>query len=135
VALPCGALGFFAPDAEPVTGEDQDWLLALLGWAIGDLSSVPAPSGEVMHHIAEVQWRDLAPLAAASQGSPAFLSVERPSAITDLQVWTDSLLRAASEDDLMRVEERDGHRWSPRWALRRAIVHARWHGANPGGLA
>jgi predicted RNase H-like HicB family nuclease len=132
VAQPCGALGFFAPDAEPVTGDDLDWLLALLGWAIGDLLSAPAPRGDVLVHIAEAQWQALTPLAAASQGSPAFLSAEGPSALTGLQVWTDSLLRAASEDDLARVEEHDGHRWSPRWTLRRAIVHARWH-AQPQG--
>lgn len=139
---PCAATAFFAPDAQPVSAEDLDWLLALLGWATGDLADAPHADGAVLAHVAETQVQGLDPLASATESSPALLTAQDGSLLTGFQAWTEQRLRAATPDDLARVEERDGRRWSARWALRRAIVHARWHAHSrgwhpvlPGGVA
>jgi hypothetical protein len=134
LAQPCSSLAFFVPDAQPVGSGDLDWLLALLRWATGDLTAVAVAHAPLIHHIAESQWRDLAPLDATTETPPAFLSAAGVDLLAGLRDWTEERLRAATADDLARVEERDGHRWSARWALRRAIVHARWHSTPGGGI-
>ena len=129
-----GRSTFFTTDAAPVTAEDLDWYLALLGWAVGDLVALgrTLPTSTV----AQEEVTNLG--AHLTRGLSYVLdSLDLPSAAADgsnadILHWLESVtaacaarLRSASNDERARVVERDGVRWSMRSVLRQAILGAR----------
>ena len=132
---------FFAPDAEPVTSEDLDWLLALLDWTYGDLAALlaalpaaalehPGPDGVAPRAFADRTAQEQLWLVSRIEPQPAVPLVEQlPGTALDRlrQVWRASVhrLRGASDEDRERILEHDGERWSLRKVLRRSVLHAR----------
>lgn len=135
--------GFFAPDAEPLSGEDLDWYLSLLDWAYSDYIEmavqslhqpgvVQDPPNEMIKddilHVAQAQlWlisrlEPSAPVAQVSQLAGSLF--ERLEQIRRASL---ARLRAASDDERRRLIEIDGERWALRCVLRCAIVHLREH--------
>jgi len=133
---------FFAPDGEPVSNEDLDWLLALLGWAYADLrdrmqaqeevdlhsagAASQAPLQRLVHLMAAQQW-----LLAMLSEAPAPAPTTQPSLAT-LHEWLArdipaQIARFQQTDETARQQiiERDGVRWSMRKVLTRSILLAR----------
>lgn len=133
---------FFASDATPVTVEDLDWYLALLGWAVADLGALARSlSTEIVDRVGDGGRGEsdaLLSLGASLAHELAYiLSQPEPATPGPLPIagqldWLNGVvkssgdqLRAASDEDRARVVERDGARWSVRSALRQAILDAR----------
>jgi hypothetical protein len=137
----CGSAAFFTTDAPAPTSEDLDWLLALLQWAYADLLDAAAHANAasemdgILRHVAQAQWRELGPLTG-EQGDPPVLSAGSGS---DALKWAlaecQTKLREATPESLEHGGAQDSRPWSVRWALRRGIVHARWHTEQAGGRA
>lgn len=132
---------FFAPDAEPVTSEDLDWLLALLDWAYGDLAvllaalpvdalHLPGRDGVTPRSFAEQTAQEQLWLVSHIEPQPMVPHVEQlPGTAHDRlrQVWRASVhrLRGSTDEERERILEHDGERWSLRKVLRRSVLHAR----------
>lgn len=131
---------FFTPDAEPVTSEDLDWLLALLEWSLDDLlhlgegilpterdrpTRAGPPSNTLLRRAATAQARYLAMLTA--QPDPTAVTLPDAPPVEQLrEVRAVSLrrLRNVSENDRRRLFEVAGQRWSLRKILRCGILSA-----------
>lgn len=138
VAVPAGdacvSRAFFPPDAEPVTDEDLDWLLALLGWAYADLlaRAPDLPDARALAgHVAQVQDELLAHLGDHPEGMahsvPHSAALDAQSALEHTWQAAAARLRATSDDERIHVVEREGQPWTMRRVLRASILHARFH--------
>lgn len=133
---------FFVSDAAPVTVEDLDWYLALLGWAAADLGAVarslPIEAVDRAGRGGHSGCDDLLGLGANLARELAYaLSLPEPVApgvmpLASRLDWLDGVvkvsgdqLRAASDEDRARVVARDGSQWSVRRVLRQAVLDAR----------
>lgn len=134
---------FFATDAQPVTSEDLDWLLALLEWSLDDLLTLGErisptardratragpPPNALLHQAADAQARYLVMLNA--QPDPTTVKLPDTPPLEQLrEVREVSLrrLRNVSEQDRSRVFETLGERWSLRKILRCGILSARMY--------
>ncbi|MGH2516450.1 MAG: hypothetical protein ACRDHP_12415 [Ktedonobacterales bacterium] len=123
---------FFAPEAEPTTSEDLDWLLALLDWAYSDLCALLAvrPDTAARDALATETAQEQVWLVSRIEPQPNVPRVEQLPGVpldTLRQVWQASVhrLRETSEEERGRVVEHDGERWSLRKVLRRSIQLAR----------
>lgn len=131
----------FAPEVEPVTGEDLDWALALLDWTYGDLYALlaalpasmlerPGPDGLMSQALAEQTAQEQLWLVSRIEPHPTVPRVEQlPGAALDKlrQVWQASIhrLRSTSDEERERILEHDGERWPLRKVLRRSVLHTR----------
>lgn len=134
---------FFAPDAAPVTGEDLDWLLALLEWSLDDLSElgqrispdrrdaptrVGPPPNRLLRQAAEAQARYLVLLNAQPDLSAVKLKDAPPlEQVREVRDVSLRRLRTTSDEDRRRVFEIQGQRWSLRKILRCGILSARMY--------
>ena len=135
---------FFELDGQPVTEEDLDWALAILGWAYDDLltlaRSVPperlahpgaggATPDDLLARVAQTQLLLLTHLAPTHQ--PANTPTELPPGDTVSQLnWvrqaTLARLRATNDDERASVhDDANGERWSLRKLLRRSVLLVR----------
>ena len=138
-----GATGgvFFEGDAQPVTNEDLDWALAILGWAFDDLLALAhsvtpdrlaqtnaagwSPK-DLLIHTAQAQLNLLTHLAPSHQ--PINTPTALPSGDALSQVnWTRQMtldrLRATNDDERASVhDDSNGERWSLRKLLRRSVL-------------
>ena len=142
--LPYQADAFFGPDADPVSLEDLDWLLALLEWSLDDLlalgESIP-PSARDMPTRAGPPPNILLRQAATAQAGYLILLNAQPNptaAITlpdvapleqlrEVRAVSLRRLRNVSEQDRGRIFEILGQRWSLRKILRCGILSARMY--------
>ncbi len=133
---------FFAPDAEPVSGEDLEWLLALLEWSLDDLlhlgERIPAeqrdtptragpPPNVSLHQAAESQTRYLIMLDAQPDPTAAVALADAPplEQLREVKVVSLRRLSNTSDDDRGRIIEVLGERWSLHKILRCGILSAR----------
>ncbi|HEX8733453.1 MAG TPA: hypothetical protein VF725_15495 [Ktedonobacterales bacterium] len=131
VEAPPGAMSaFFADDAQTVTDEDMDWLLAVLGWALDDLEAQAlrvAPSARrdaLLAAVAQAQARLVAqatgaPLTPPGAGSDALAQVKATHAAAL------AAFRRTRPEQRAVVREADGQRWSVRRGLRESALLAR----------
>lgn len=133
---------FFVSDAAPVTAEDLDWYLALLGWTVADLvtlaralpaevvdragtggrSGSDALLGIGAHLARELAYVLSQPESAIPASTPLANVLEWLGGAVKI---SGDQLRAASDEECARVIERDGMRWSVRRVLRQTILDAR----------
>lgn len=142
--LPYQADAFFAPDAAPVSGEDLDWLLALLEWSLADLLTLgeriaPAqrdmptragpPPNTLLRQAATAQAGYLVILNAQPDPTAAITLPDAPPLEQLREVKEVSLrrLRNVPENNWDRVIEVMGQRWSLRKILRCGILSARMY--------
>jgi hypothetical protein len=135
-ADPCAACAFFAPDGVPVTPDDLDWLLSLVEWANADLVALVeagptglAGAGGVLRHVAEGQVRAASEVLGTSDSAPLLLNTDDAQVLRQVAPWLRSSLGSLPPEQLAAVTLPNGQERSVRWALRRAIVHARAHAA------
>ncbi|MEO7001115.1 MAG: type II toxin-antitoxin system HicB family antitoxin [Ktedonobacterales bacterium] len=134
---------FFESDAQPMTDEDLDWALAVLGWAYDDLLSLarsvslerltqPGSEGytpkNLLAYTSQTQIILLTHLAPTHQ--PANMPAQPPADIVGQLNWareaTLDRLRATSDDERMSVhDDTNGERWSLRKLLRRSVLLVR----------
>lgn len=127
---PAGATGvFFADDAEPVTDEDMDWLLAVLGWALDDLEAQAqrvAPSvrrDTLLAAVAQAQARIVAQATGASL-SPAGAG-DALAQVKAAHAAALAAFRRTRAEQRAAVREVDGQRWSVRRGLRESALLVR----------
>jgi hypothetical protein len=141
--FPLAADAFFGPDADPVSNEDLDWLLALLAWSLDDLlqlgeriapeqRNLPTRAGPppnvLLHQAAEAQARYLVMLNA--QPDPNAVALPDVPPLEQLHEVKDVSLRRLRNvpvNDRGRMTEVLGSRWSLRKILRCGILSARMY--------
>lgn len=121
VASPDAAAATFSADHAPLSDEDLDWYVALLGWALEDLAARPATPGVAAYLAQRVDGV----FAALQLAGPITFAAEPRSALDG----HGSLLRALPFDQRAREATVDGLTWTPRKALRWGITCARAHTA------
>lgn len=125
-----GQTAFFAADAEPVTEEDLDWWLAVIGWAYDDLEAI---AQQVTHPnqralVGAVATMQLEILARATGGMTGQLSDGTPDPATFLQPadsTTLAVFRRINAEQRAAVRGKAGQRWSVRRGLRESALLAR----------
>lgn len=124
-----GLTAFYDADAQPVSTEDLDWWLAVLGWAYDDLIAAARanPAGaSMLSAVAEAQRR-LAALAtgSAANGADAAPTPDPFADVEGARRGAFAVFRAAAGERDPGVSERDGQRWSVRRGLRESALLAR----------
>jgi hypothetical protein len=125
-----GRTAFFAADAEPVTEEDLDWWLAVIGWAYDDLvaeaQQVTHPNQRAL--VGAVATMQLEILAHATGGMTGQSSAESAEPLTSLQLVRQAAQAAFRRTNAAQrgaVREEAGQRWSVRRGLRESALLAR----------
>jgi predicted RNase H-like HicB family nuclease len=123
---PIGA--FFAPDALPVTHEELDWELALLGWAYDDAVAAVADLGHTPAADATVRLIVRAQNALLAALDPALAVADGPAAAgaatQSIEAFARAVLarlRGVTTEHWAAVREAAGETWSLRKVLRRSI--------------
>lgn len=123
---------FFAADAEPVTDEDLDWWLAVIGWAYDDLGATAQqatqPNQRALIGAVAAMQRDT--IARATGGFTGELNAPGapPDPATSLKLVSQTALaafRRTRPEQRAAVREVDGQRWSLRRGLRESALLAR----------
>ena len=134
---------FFPSDATPVSGEDLDWLLALLEWSLDDLihlgerippaqrdmpTAAGPPANALLRQAAEIQARSLVMLNAHPDPDAVILPDAPPlEQLREVREVSLRRLRNTSDQDRQRVIKAQGERWSLRKILRCGILSARMY--------
>jgi predicted RNase H-like HicB family nuclease len=118
---------FYAADAEPVTEEDLDWWLAVIGWAYDDLvvEAQRTPQSSLLGKVAALQ---LDTLARATGGIASEFGPGKPEPLESVQMahrTTLAAFRRTRAEQRAAVREVDGQRWSVRRGLRESALLAR----------
>jgi predicted RNase H-like HicB family nuclease len=123
---PVGA--FFAPDALPVTDEELEWELVLLGWAYDDAVVAIASQGDApaADATAELTMRAQNALLAALDPALAVAasSATAGAATQSIEAFARAVLarlRGVTAEDWVAVREAAGETWSLRKVLRLSI--------------
>ncbi|MDE3231240.1 MAG: hypothetical protein KGO05_15280 [Chloroflexota bacterium] len=130
VEAPAGAMSaFFTDDAETVSDEDMDWLLAVLGWALDDLEAQAqraAPSARrdaLLVAVARAQARLVALVTGAPL--PAITPADALAQVKATHAAALTAFRRTRPEQRATVREMDGQRWSVRRGLRESALLAR----------
>lgn len=118
---------FFAADAEPVTDEDLDWWLAVIGWAYDDLvaEAQRTPTSPLLGAVTALQLDTLAHATGGPAMPPDPASVDALATLKAAQQATQSRFRRTNAEQRAAVREVAGQRWSVRRGLRESALLAR----------
>jgi len=123
---------FFAADAEPVTDEDLDWWLAVIGWAYDDLEGAAQqatqPNQRALIGAVAAMQRDT--VARATGGFTGELNEPGapPDPLESLKLahqMTLAAFRRANAELRAATRQMEGQRWSLRRGLRESALLAR----------
>lgn len=122
-----GQTAFFAADAEPVTDEDLDWWLAVIGWAYDDLvaEAQRTPTSPLLGAVTALQLDTLAHATGGPAMPPGPASVDALATLKAAQQATQSRFRRTNAEQRAAVREVAGQRWSVRRGLRESALLAR----------
>jgi predicted RNase H-like HicB family nuclease len=121
---------FFAADVEPVTEEDLDWWLAVIGWAYDDLEAAAQratqPNQRALIGAVAAMQRDT--VARATGGFTGQLGDGSSDPLASLKLAhqaTLAVFRRTRPEQRAATREVDGQRWSLRRGLRESALLAR----------